>query len=86
MGCSCKKRNAAMRAEAESKAASLAPAVSIEVPARSITVRDGGDVRCINYLANGCVLNADPRLVVDWLVPGVIGLDFQWRINYDPMT
>ena len=32
-----------MRAEAEAKAAAVAPAVTIEVPARSITVRDGGD-------------------------------------------
>lgn len=45
---------------------------------------NGGDVRCINYLADGCALNADPRLVVDWLVPGVLGLDFQWRISFTP--
>lgn len=46
---------------------------------------NGAAVRCINYLAQGCVLDADPRLVVDWLVPSVFGLDFQWRINHDPM-
>lgn len=47
---------------------------------------NGGDVRCLNYLARECVMNEDPRLVVDWLVPGALGIDFYWRITHDPMT